>query len=174
MLRALIIDVEGDHNTNGTARRIAKMYVDEVFAGRYQPCPETTDFPNAKGLDEVYTLGPISVSSACSHHFAPIVGRLWVGVIPGDRVIGISKFARLARWVMSRPQIQEEAAVMLADEIERRIKPKGLALVIQAEHTCMTWRGIREAESKMTSSIMRGAFKTDEKARAEFLSLIRQ
>lgn len=172
LLDALLIDTERDHNTRDTAKRVAKMYVREVFAGRYESAPTITDFPNAKALDQVYTLGPITVRSACSHHLVPITGRLWVGVLPGDRVIGISKFVRLARWVMARPHIQEEAAVMLADELEKRIEPKGLALVMKATHHCMTWRGVQETDTVMTTSIMRGVFRADAAARAEFLRLV--
>lgn len=172
VLDALIIDCDADHNTRETAKRVAKMYVREVFAGRYMPAPAITEFPNAKALDEIYTLGPITVRSACSHHLVPITGKLWVGVIPSERVIGISKFVRLANWVMSRPHIQEEAAVMLADEIESRIKPIGLALVMDATHQCMTWRGVKETGTVMTTSIMRGAFRTDSDARSEFMQLI--
>lgn len=172
LLRALVIDTDRDHNTRETAHRVARMYVREVFAGRYESAPKVTDFPNAKALDQVYTLGPITVRSACSHHLVPITGRLWVGVLPSERVIGISKFVRLARWVMARPHIQEEAAVMLADELEQRIAPKGLALVMKATHHCMTWRGVQETATVMTTSIMRGAFRDDDAARHEFLRLI--
>ncbi|MFN3360546.1 MAG: GTP cyclohydrolase I [Pseudanabaenaceae cyanobacterium] len=170
---SLIIDTVNDHNTRETAHRVAKMYVDEVFKGRYHPMPKVTDFPNAKELDEIYTLGPITVRSACSHHFVPIIGHAWVGIIPSDRVIGISKFNRIVDWVMSRPHIQEEAAVMVADVIEKLIKPKGLAFVIKAQHMCMSWRGVKEPETKMINSIVRGAFRTDPHAKKEFFDLIR-
>lgn len=156
----MIIDTANDHNTKETARRVAKMYVDEVFKGRYHPMPKVTDFPNAKELDEIYTL-PITVRSACSHHFVPIVGQAWIGIVPSDRVIGISKFNRIVDWVMSRPHIQEEAAIMVADTIEDLIKPKGLAFVIKAQHMCMTWRGVKEPETKMVNSIVRGSFRQD-------------
>lgn len=172
LLGALVIDVERDHNSRDTARRVAKMYCREVFGGRFDPRPAITDFPNAKGLDEVYTVGPITVRSACAHHLCPILGRAWCGIIPGERVIGLSKFNRLADWVLARPQIQEEAVVMLADEIEALTKPRGLAVVIKATHACMTWRGVRETPSTvMTTSVMRGLFKTLPEARAEFLTL---
>ena len=117
-LQGLVIDTANDHNTRGTAGRIAKMYLEEVFKGRYTAPPVITDFPNAKGLDEMYMTGPITIRSACSHHFVPIVGRCWIGIIPGDRVIGLSKFNRIVDWVASRPQIQEEAVMQLADLIE--------------------------------------------------------
>lgn len=173
VLDALLIDTTNDHNTIETAKRVAKMYVREVFKGRYLPRPAVTDFPNAKRLDEMYTVGPITVRSACSHHLVPIMGHAWIGVIPGERVIGLSKFNRLTEWVMSRPHIQEEAAVMLADEIEGLIKPKGLAVVIRAAHQCMTWRGVRETDTSMTTSVMRGLLMENEKARNEFLMTIR-
>ncbi len=173
VFNSLIIDTDNDHNTHDTARRVAKMYVDEVFKGRYHPMPKVTDFPNAKELDEIYTLGPITVRSACSHHFVPIVGQAWIGIVPSDRVIGISKFNRIVDWVMSRPHIQEEAAIMVADTIEDLIKPKGLAFVIKAQHMCMSWRGVKEPDTKMVNSIVRGVFRQDASMKKEFFDLIR-
>lgn len=173
VLDALLIDTVADHNTEETAKRVAKMYLHEVFKGRYEPMPKITDFPNAKDLDQIYTIGPITVRSACSHHLVPIMGQAWIGVLPSDRVIGISKFVRLTEWVMARPQIQEEATVQLADLIDELIKPKGLAVVIKAQHMCMTWRGVRETETYMTTSVMRGVFRHDQKAREEFMGLIK-
>jgi GTP cyclohydrolase IA len=173
LLEALVIDVENDHNTKETAKRVAKMYVDEVFKGRFLPAPAITDFPNAKDLDQIYTIGPITVRSACSHHLVPITGQAWIGVIPSNRVIGISKFNRLCEWVMARPQIQEEATVQLADLIEEKINPLGLAVVVKATHQCMTWRGVRDNGVSMTTSVMRGKFREDEKARNEFLAIIK-
>ncbi len=172
ILRALVIDGGTDHNVLDTPKRVAKMYLREVFRGRYVTAPTITDFPNVRNLDEVYTLGPITVRSACSHHFVPITGRLWVGVLPGEKVIGISKFVRLADWVMSRPHIQEEAAIVLADELEKRIRPRGIALVMDATHQCMTWRGVKESSTVMTTSIMRGAFRDVPALRSEFMALI--
>lgn len=173
LLQSLVIDIENDHNTQETAKRIAKMYLKEVFAGRYDAQPKVTDFPNVKNLDQVYTLGPITVRSACSHHMVPITGRAWVGILPSDRVIGISKFVRLANWVLARPQIQEEATVQLADLIQDLINPRGLAVVIEATHQCMTWRGVKESETKMSTSVMRGAFRDEPETRAEFFRLIK-
>lgn len=173
LLQSLVIDIENDHNTQETAKRIAKMYLKEVFAGRYDEQPKVTDFPNVKNLDQVYTLGPITVRSACSHHMVPITGRAWVGILPSDRVIGISKFVRLANWVLARPQIQEEATVQLADLIDKLINPRGLAVVIEATHQCMTWRGVKESETKMSTSVMRGAFRDEPETRAEFFRLIK-
>lgn len=173
LLDALLIDTENDPNTQDTAKRVAKMLVQEVFKGRYEPPPKITDFPNTEKLDQIYTVGPITVRSACSHHLVPILGQAWIGVIPGDRIIGLSKFNRLTEWVMARPQIQEEATQQLADEIEQRIYPQALAVVIKAEHMCMTWRGVRETSTSMITSVLRGAFRDDYKARQEFFSIIR-
>jgi len=150
------------------------MYVSEVFRGRYNATPEVTEFPNAARLNELMIVGPITVRSACSHHFCPVIGKRWVGVMPNENtnVIGLSKYARLADWVMGRPQIQEEALVQLADLIMENTRPDGLAVVIEASHFCMSWRGVREMDSKMVNSVMRGAFLTDATLRREFLSLI--
>ncbi|MBN8748464.1 MAG: GTP cyclohydrolase I [Variovorax sp.] len=156
------------------ARRVAKMYVNEVFRGRYVPAPSLTEFPNAERLNELMIVGPITVRSACSHHFCPIMGKLWIGVMPNEHtnVIGLSKYARLAEWVMGRPQIQEEAIVQLADLIQEKTRPDGLALVMEAEHFCMAWRGVKETDSKMINSVMRGVFLKDPSLRREFLSLL--
>ena len=115
LLRSLVIDIDNDHNTAETAERVARMYLREVFKGRYNHQPKVASFPNVKQLDEIYTVGPISVRSACSHHLVPIMGNCWIGIKPGERVIGLSKFTRVADWVFSRPHIQEEAVMILAD-----------------------------------------------------------
>ncbi|MDO4681557.1 MAG: GTP cyclohydrolase I [Lautropia sp.] len=173
LLQSLVIDTSADHNTQDTARRVAKMYLNEVFAGRYRPAPAMTEFPNVEKLNELLVVGPITVRSACSHHLCPIMGRLWVGVLPSadSNLIGLSKYARLADWIMSRPQIQEEAVKTLADELERCLLPDGLAVVMKADHFCMHWRGVKD-ESQMTSSVMRGSFLRNASLRREFLSLI--
>ena len=174
VLDSMVIDTARDHNTANTARRVAKMYVNEVFKGRYVKPPEITEFPNAERLNELMIVGPITVRSACSHHFCPVIGKLWIGVMPNERtnVIGLSKYARLAEWIMGRPQIQEEAVVQLADLIQQKTKPDGLALVMEATHFCMAWRGVKDMDSKMINSVMRGVFLKDANLRREFLSLI--
>jgi GTP cyclohydrolase I len=174
VLDSLVIDTASDHNTSETARRVAKMYVNEVFRGRYVKGPTITEFPNVEHLNELMIVGPITVRSACSHHLVPILGKLWVGVLPNEQsnLIGLSKYSRIADWVMSRPQIQEEAVMQLADELERRLKPDGLALVLEADHFCMQWRGVKD-ESHMTNSIMRGQFLINSELRREFLQLVK-
>ncbi|MDD2843680.1 MAG: GTP cyclohydrolase I [Rhodoferax sp.] len=176
VLGSLVIDTAHDHNTDDTARRVAKMYVKEVFQGRYVKAPTITEFPNAEHLNELMIVGPITVRSACSHHFCPIMGKIWIGVLPNEHtnVIGLSKYARLAEWVMGRPQIQEEAVVQLADLIQQKTQPDGLAIVMEATHFCMGWRGVKDVDSKMINSVMRGSFLKDANLRREFLSLIPQ
>mgnify|MGYP003582228801 FL=1 len=174
VLDRLVIDTVNDHNTQDTARRVAKMYVKEVFKGRYTHAPVLTEFPNAEYLNELMIVGPITVRSACSHHLCPVIGKLWVGVLPNKQsnVIGLSKYARLVDWIMGRPQIQEEAIVQLADTIMEKTRPDGLAVVMECSHFCMSWRGVREMDSKMLNSVMRGAFLRDANLRREFLALI--
>ena len=174
VLDALVIDTERDHNSRSTARRVAKMYLNEVFSGRYAKAPSITEFPNAEHLNELMIVGPITVRSACSHHFCPVIGKVWIGVMPNEHtnVIGLSKYARLAEWVMGRPQIQEEAVVQLADLIMEKTQPDGLAIVMEASHYCMAWRGVKDMDSKMINSVMRGSFLKDANLRREFLSLI--
>ncbi len=174
VLESLVIDTQSDHNTRGTAYRVAKMYVNEVFTGRYTPQPNLTKFPNISRLNELMIIGPIAVKSACSHHLCPIMGRVWIGVLPDKQtaLIGLSKYARITEWVMCRPQIQEEAVVELANILEEKMKPTGLALVMEADHFCMQWRGVKDLNSKMVNSVMRGSFLIDANLRREFLALM--
>ncbi|MFY8117269.1 MAG: GTP cyclohydrolase I, partial [Roseateles sp.] len=134
VLRALVIDTDSDHNTQETAKRVAKMYLREIFKGRYSEAPAVTEFPNAERLNELMIVGPITVRSACSHHLCPIMGKVWVGLLPNEHsnLIGLSKYARLTEWIMNRPQIQEEAVTMLANELQERVQPDGLAIVMEA------------------------------------------
>ena len=174
VLDSLVIDTDNDHNTQDTARRVAKMYLLEVFKGRYVQAPSITEFPNAEHLNELMIVGPLTVRSACSHHFCPVMGQIWIGIMPNQHtnVIGLSKYARLVDWVMNRPQIQEEAVIQLADLIMEKTQPDGLAIVMEASHFCMSWRGVREPDSKMINSVMRGVFLKDSALRREFLSLL--
>jgi len=174
LLQSLVIDIDNDHNTEETAERVSKMYLHEVFKGRYHKQPKIASFPNVKELDEIYTVGPISVRSACSHHLVPILGSCWIGIKPGERVIGLSKFSRVADWVFSRPHIQEEAVIILADEIERLCEPQGLAILVKAQHYCMKWRGVKEPQASMVNSVMRGDFRHDASLKQEFFELVKQ
>ncbi|MCS6943842.1 MAG: GTP cyclohydrolase I, partial [Sutterellaceae bacterium] len=174
LLESMVIDTDGDHNTQGTAERVARMYLQEVFRGRYVPEPPVTEFPNVERLNELMIIGPVTVRSACSHHLCPIIGRVWIGVLPNEKsnLIGLSKYARLVGWIMTRPQIQEEAVTQVADLLEEKLSPDGLAVVMEADHYCMIWRGVKDMESKMINSVMRGQFLTNPPLRREFLALM--
>ena len=172
VLKALVINTTDDHNSQDTARRVAKMFVHEIFRGRYYPPPEVTAFPNAKEYDQIYMSGPMSINSTCAHHFQPITGQAYVGVFPGKKVIGLSKFNRMVDWIASRPQIQEEMTEQIADMIEEETEAKGVAVVIKAEHFCMTARGVKEHESEMMTSVVRGCFRYEPPIKAEFFSLL--
>lgn len=172
VLDALLIDTANDPNTQGTAKRYAKMMVREVLCGRFSKPPEVTVFPNTKKLDELYLSGPNTLRSLCSHHFCPILGQFWIGVLPGEKLLGLSKFNRVVDWLAARGQIQEELTVQIADELEALIQPRGLAVVVRARHTCMTWRGVRECgDAQMTTSVMRGVLRDNASAKAEFMQL---
>ena len=172
VLQALVINTADDHNTKATAQRVAKMFVHEIFRGRYYPPPEVTSFPNAKEYDQIYVSGPMSINSTCAHHFQPITGQAYVGVFPGKRVVGLSKFNRIVDWIASRPQIQEEMTEQIADEIEEETEAKGVAVVIKAKHFCMSARGVKEHDSDMLTSVIRGDFLKIEHLKAEFFSLL--
>mgnify|MGYP001106961721 CR=1 FL=1 len=172
ILKILIIDTENDHNTKDTAKRVAKMFVYEIFKGRYFPKPEITSFPNILTYDEIYITGPITIRSTCAHHWMPIIGKCYIGIFPGSEVIGLSKFNRLIDWVCSRPQIQEEMTIQIADELEKVTKAEGIAVILKATHTCLTHRGYREHENLMITSVMRGKFREDPNLKNEFFSLL--
>ena len=171
VLSSLVIDTDNDHNTKDTARRVAKMYVNEVFGGRFNPPPRVTTFPNM-GYKSLYTSGPISIRSTCAHHFQNIVGNCWVGIVPNGEVIGLSKFNRIVHHIAERPQIQEEMTSQIADELQKHAKTENIAVVVKAEHHCMTHRGVREHESDMTTAIMEGGFRDNEALRQEFYNLM--
>ena len=170
VLQALVIDTENDHNTQETAKRVAKMFLKETFSGRYVPTPRITAFPNM-GYKSLYTTGPISVKSVCAHHFQNIVGKCWVGIVPEEEVIGLSKFNRLVHHICERPQIQEEMTSQIAEALKDYAKTEHIAVVVKAEHHCMTVRGVREHESDMTTAIMHGAFKEDHAQKQEFYDI---
>lgn len=175
LLDALEIDWKNDPNTKETPKRMAKMYVKEVMRGRYEPRPEIKEFPNQNGLDQLYVVGPIRINSMCSHHMVPIVGQAWLGILPNKegKVLGLSKFARLADWIFRRPQIQEEATIQLADEIEKLTEAQGIAVAVKAQHLCMSWRGVNDPNAMMTTSVTRGLLREKAAARAEFFEMIK-
>ena len=170
VLDALVIDTENDHNTQETAKRVAKMYINETFGGRYQPMPKVTAFPNM-GYKSMYTSGPISIRSTCAHHFQNIVGKCWVGIIPEDEVIGLSKFNRIIHHIAERPQIQEEMTTQITQALKEYAKTEHVAVVVKAEHHCMTHRGVKEHESDMTTAVLQGAFLDEPSVKQEFYNI---
>jgi GTP cyclohydrolase I len=170
VLTSLIIDTEHDHNTQDTARRVAKMFIQETFSGRYRPVPRITAFPNL-GYKSLYTTGPISIRSTCAHHFQNIVGKCWVGIVPEKEVIGLSKFNRLVHHICERPQIQEEMTTQIAEALKEYAKTPNIAVIVKAEHHCMTHRGVREHESDMTTAIMLGGFHDTPALKKEFYDI---
>ena len=165
VFESLIIDTDNDHNTQETAKRVAKMWLRETFGGRYHAFPRVTSFPNM-GYKSMYTSGPISIRSTCAHHFQNIVGNAWIGIIPNGKVIGLSKFNRIVHHIAERPQIQEEMTTQIAEALQEYAHTKNIAVVVKAEHHCMTHRGVKEHESDMTTAIMLCAFKEDQIGRA--------
>lgn len=170
VLESLVIDTTNDHNTQDTARRVAKMFIKETFSGRYLPVPKVTSFPNL-GYQSLYTTGPITIRSTCAHHFQNIVGKCWVGILPEQEVIGLSKFNRLVHHICERPQIQEEMTTQIADALVKYAKTPNVAVVVKAEHHCMTHRGVREHESDMTTAIMLGEFRENPALKQEFYNI---
>ena len=148
------------------------MYCQEIFSGRYTDLPDITDFPNASNYDGLYISGPIAIRSVCAHHFQNIAGNCWIGVFPGERVIGLSKFNRIVEHICARPQIQEELTMQIADEIEKATGAEGIAVVIKAEHHCMLARGVKAHENDMTTVIVRGCLRDNDKRKDEFFRML--
>ena len=171
VLSSLVIDTEHDHNTKETAKRVAKMFLNETFGGRYIPEPRVTSFPNM-GYNNLYTTGPITIRSTCAHHLQNIVGKCWVGIFPEEEVIGLSKFNRLVHHIAERPQIQEEMTTQIADKLVQYAKTPNVAVVVKAEHHCMTHRGVKEHDSDMTTAVMLGKFRDDPNLKQEFYNLM--
>ena len=157
----------------GTPDRVARAYK-EFFAG-YEQDPEEilrTTFEEVEGYDEMVLVKDIGIESHCEHHMVPIIGRAHIAYIPNNRVVGISKLARVTDIFAKRLQIQEKMTAQIANAIENVLKPKGIAVVIDASHQCMTTRGVNKPESSTVTSAMRGVFKDNPRTRNEFLSFI--
>lgn len=175
LFEVLRID-RNDPNSRETPRRLAKMWVNELFAGRYEAAPSITVFPNRKNVDELVISSGISVMSVCSHHWQTISGTCSIGYVPGKYVIGLSKLTRVVRWFARRGQIQEELGEQIADFLQDLLQPRALGVVIRSKHYCMIARGVNEQSdsSEMVTSVMRGQLATDFNLRNEFLMLIEQ
>lgn len=178
VLDVLLIDRETDPNSQGTARRLAKMYFNEIMAGRYDPAPPATAFPNEPDniTNECYD-GMLVVrselKSMCSHHHQPVTGVAYIGILAADKLIGLSKYTRIAQWCAQRGTLQEELAMDIAREIMKATGSKDVGVYIQATHGCCENRGIKAHSSLTQTTVLKGAFKTDGDVKKEFMDNIK-
>ena len=174
VLDSLIIDRHNDPNSQGTARRLAKMYFNEIMAGRYDPMPEATAFPNdSEDRYEGMLVVRSELKSMCSHHHQPVTGIAYIGIIAADKLIGLSKYTRIAQWCARRGTLQEELANDIAREIKAATGAKNLGVYIQAQHGCCENRGIMAHSSLTQTTVLEGAFKTDPGTKKEFFDNIK-
>ena len=174
VLDRLLIDRETDPNSHGTARRLAKMYFNEIMSGRYEPKPDATAFPNH--TDDAYD-GMLVVrselKSMCSHHHQPVSGVAYIGILAADKLIGLSKYTRIAQWCARRGTLQEELCMDIAKEIMEATGSKDVGVYIQATHGCCENRGIMAHSSLTQTTVLKGAFKNDPGVKKEFMDNIK-
>lgn len=168
LLRALGLDL-GDEDLVETPRRMAHALI-EMTSG---PAFELTTFPNDEEYDELVLVRDIAMQSVCEHHMLPFVGVAHIGYLPGERILGLSKFARMVELHARRPQTQERLTKRIADHLRAELAPKGVGVVIEAEHTCMSLRGARSPGARTITSALFGDLRDDPRSRAEFLALTR-
>jgi GTP cyclohydrolase I len=174
VLDTLLIDRETDPNSIGTARRLANMYYNELMAGRYEPTPNATAFPNdTEGKYEGMLVVRSELKSVCSHHHQPVSGVAYIGIIAGPKLIGLSKYTRIAQWCARRGTLQEELCMDIAREIEFATGSRDVAVYIQATHGCCENRGIMAHSSLTQTTVLKGAFKTDQSTKKEFFDNIK-
>jgi GTP cyclohydrolase I len=174
VLDTLLIDRENDPNSKGTARRLAKMYFNEIMAGRYEASPNATAFPNdADGAYEGMLVVRSELKSMCSHHHQPVSGVAYIGIIAGPKLIGLSKYSRIAQWCARRGTLQEELCMDIAREIESATGSKDVAVYIQAVHGCCENRGIMAHSSLTQTTVLKGAFEKDQSTKKEFFDNIK-
>jgi GTP cyclohydrolase I len=174
VLDALLIDRETDPNSKGTARRLAKMYFNEIMAGRYEPAPDATAFPNdSKDRYEGMLVVRSELRSMCSHHHQPVSGVAYIGIVAANKLIGLSKYTRIAQWCARRGTLQEELCNDIAREISRATDSENVAVYIQAQHGCCENRGIMAHSSLTQTTVLKGFFKTDAGAKKEFFDNIK-
>lgn len=172
VLKSLLIDVDNDPNSKGTAKRLAKMYVNEIMAGRYYPAPDSTAFPNdGDQRYEGMLVVRSELKSMCSHHHQPVTGVAYIGIIPGKKVIGLSKYTRVAQWHARRGTLQEELCTDIAKSIMAVTESDDVAVYIQAEHGCCTNRGIMATSSLTQTTVLHGQFH-DASVKKEFFDNI--
>jgi GTP cyclohydrolase IA len=166
LLRALGIEPSGP-SLGETPRRMAKAYAELLTPREFSP----TTFPNDQDYDELVVARKIPFVSLCEHHLLPFSGTATVGYLPGDRIIGLSKLARVVELFARRPQVQERMTKQIAGWLDEHLAPRGVGVVLQAEHSCMTIRGIQARGSSTATSALTGLIRTNERTRAEFLAL---
>lgn len=173
VLDSLVIDTKNDPNSRDTAKRLAKMYVNELMSGRYEPKPEATSFPN-EGSDrfEGMLVVRAELTSMCSHHHQPVKGVAYIGLIPTGRVIGLSKYVRIAQWCARRGQLQEDLVNQIAKEIMKATDTENVAVYIQATHGCMEHRGVEVHSSLTQTAVVHGLFHNDS-VKAEFYNNVK-
>jgi GTP cyclohydrolase I len=174
VLESLIIDTKNDPNSMGTARRLAKMYIYEIMAGRYEESPNATAFPNdTSGAYDGMLVVRSELKSMCSHHHQPVTGVAYIGIIAGPKLIGLSKYTRIAQWCARRGTLQEELCMDIAREIMAATNSTDVAVYIEAEHGCCTNRGIMAHSSLTQTTVLEGAFRTDASTKKEFFDNIK-
>ncbi|WP_322937751.1 GTP cyclohydrolase I FolE [Nocardioides bizhenqiangii] len=159
-----------DENLVETPRRMAHALIEMTSGSDF----ELTTFPNEEGYDELVLVGGVPVQSLCEHHMLPFVGVAHIGYLPGARILGLSKFARMVELHARRPQTQERLTKRIADHLQEELGPHGVGVVIEAEHTCMSLRGARTPGARTTTSALYGRLRDDPRSRAEFLALTRR
>jgi GTP cyclohydrolase I len=174
VLDSLVIDRHNDPNSQGTARRLAKMYFNEIMAGRYDPMPDATAFPNnASGRYDGMLVVRSELKSMCSHHHQPVSGVAYIGIIAANKLIGLSKYTRIAQWCARRGTLQEELAMDIAREIRKATGSDDVGVYIQAVHGCCENRGIMAHSSLTQTTVLKGAFKDDPGTKKEFMDNIK-
>ena len=175
-VREILIAVGEDPDREGlleTPKRVANMY-EEIFAGLTEDPKQHIKLFNEQSNDEMVIVKDIPFYSFCEHHMLPFFGKAHIGYIPSDnKIIGLSKLARIVDNFAKKPQVQERLTSDIADFLNDNLQPKGVAVIMEAEHMCMTMRGARAAGSKTQTSALRGIMRTDAKTRAEVLSLLK-
>lgn len=174
VLDSLIIDHKNDPNSRGTGKRLAKMYVNEIMSGRYEPAPEATAFPNdSNNRYEGMLVVRSELRSVCSHHHQPVNGVAYIGIIAAKELIGLSKYTRIAQWCARRGTLQEELCNDIANEISKATGSRDIGVYIQATHGCCENRGIMAHSSLTQTTVLMGAFKNDPGTKKEFMDNIK-
>ncbi len=174
VLQSLLIDTKTDPNSQDTARRMAKMYINEIMSGRYDPMPNPSAFPNyiENGYEGMLVVRS-ELKSVCSHHHQPVAGVAYIGIIAGPKLLGLSKYTRIAQWCAMRGTLQEELNVMIANEIQRQTGSKDVGVYVQATHGCCENRGIKAKSSLTQTTVLRGDFLKIEATKKEFMDNIK-